>query len=405
MSRSSSAARFLLTVLRSGGVGVANTVAPSHDGTAPVVGTEIVGTAGTWTGSPTLTYQWYRNAVSSTSGGSAIGSATNLNYTSVDADFGYYLYFAEIPNGGTGAQVFSNVSGVRVAKVPATTLGAQLLVNNDFSDGTGTFPNGWSFTAGTSGGDPGVSEVASGGGAGTGAAKFTSTATATSPSITQSVLASGTFYEFEVVLSAFTAGLFQFRSSDGVITAGHANLGATGTFRDIGRSGVTSLEFRSAGAAPHNATFDSASIKAVTLNTELTALSANMRIDFFYTLPGTPRAGDSLWLMTRISSLASGNYWLARLSYTGSAWDMILYSVATHSRTVRIGIGGVGATDGMRVNMNGDNISLYKTANAGGSWTQVGTTISNATYNTATGVNALYLSSFTPGQFVYAPAD
>lgn len=73
MSRGS-AAKLLLTVFR-GGSGAVNTVAPSHDGTAPVVGTAITGTAGTWTGSPTLTYQWYRNAAASTSGGSAIGSA------------------------------------------------------------------------------------------------------------------------------------------------------------------------------------------------------------------------------------------------------------------------------------------------------------------------------------------
>ncbi len=88
-----------------------NLARASHDGVSPVINTQINGTAGTWTGSPEITRQWYKNLVASTVGGTAISGATNLNYTPVDADFGYYLYFAEIPNGDTGAQVFSNVSG------------------------------------------------------------------------------------------------------------------------------------------------------------------------------------------------------------------------------------------------------------------------------------------------------
>jgi len=110
-TRNRTAARLLLLGRRGGGP--VNTNPGSHNGTSPVIGTQIVGTAGTWSGSPTLTYQWYKNLAASTVGGTAISGATSLNYTPADGDsvFGYYVYFAEIPNLDTGAQVFSNVSG------------------------------------------------------------------------------------------------------------------------------------------------------------------------------------------------------------------------------------------------------------------------------------------------------
>jgi hypothetical protein len=61
-----------------GGNAPVNTVAPAITGTAQE-GQTLTCSTGTWTGTPTYTYQWKRN-------GSNIGSATNSTYTLVTAD-------------------------------------------------------------------------------------------------------------------------------------------------------------------------------------------------------------------------------------------------------------------------------------------------------------------------------
>ena len=63
-----------------GGNAPTNTVAPAITGTAQE-GQTLTCSTGTWTGSPTYTYQWKRN-------GSNITSATNSTYTLVTADVG-----------------------------------------------------------------------------------------------------------------------------------------------------------------------------------------------------------------------------------------------------------------------------------------------------------------------------
>ena len=63
-----------------GGNAPVNTVAPAITGTAQE-GQTLTCSTGTWSGSPTYTYQWKRN-------GSNIGSATNSTYLLVTADVG-----------------------------------------------------------------------------------------------------------------------------------------------------------------------------------------------------------------------------------------------------------------------------------------------------------------------------
>ena len=63
-----------------GGNTPSNSVAPAITGTAQE-GQTLTCSTGTWSGSPTYTYQWKRN-------GSNIGSATNSTYTLVTADVG-----------------------------------------------------------------------------------------------------------------------------------------------------------------------------------------------------------------------------------------------------------------------------------------------------------------------------
>jgi hypothetical protein len=93
--------------------GPANTVLPSISSETFVIDTEITGVAGEWTGSPTITRQWYWSLTETNSGGTAITGATALNYTPVTGDsvFGKYLYFVEIPNGDTDAAIASAAVG------------------------------------------------------------------------------------------------------------------------------------------------------------------------------------------------------------------------------------------------------------------------------------------------------
>ncbi len=108
-------------------------------------------------------------------------------------------------------------------------------------------------------------------------------------------------------------------------------------------------------------------------------------------------------IMLRISDFSAGNYWIAVLEYTGAQWDITLFSVATHTRTSRIAATNIGATNGIRINANGSNWTLQTTADGGANWTSRGT-VSNATYNTATGVNVLWTSGFTAGNLAYEAA-
>ena len=64
--------------------------------TAPDVGTAFVATPGTYTGTPTLSYQWYANGV-------AISGATTASYTPVTGDIGKRLRVHEVATNASGS--------------------------------------------------------------------------------------------------------------------------------------------------------------------------------------------------------------------------------------------------------------------------------------------------------------
>lgn len=72
------------------------TTAVSIPTTAPQVGTAFAATAGTYTGTPTLSYQWFANNVE-------IDGATSLSYTPVAADEGKTLYVVETATNDSGS--------------------------------------------------------------------------------------------------------------------------------------------------------------------------------------------------------------------------------------------------------------------------------------------------------------
>lgn len=374
------------------GGGIKNLVAPAITATA-IIGTEITGDDGAWSKTPaSYTYQWQRY----TGGAWAdIALATNKDYTPVDADFGLALRL-NVTAGGVTAN--SNSTDLTI-EAPAQSLGAELLNNGTFAVWTGDNPDGW-LLAGESGSDPMVTQVAADGSAGTGAARLYKSSSDSLPYIRQVVQTVGAFYEYRVVISAYTSGAVNVTDFNAITSA----YNAAGTYSSIFRAAGTSLGIVAAGLAG-DFVVDSASDKLITLNTQLTAPSAGMRLDWLYTLPVAPLVGSAIWLCPRISDFTAGNYWAVKLVYTGTQWNINLYSVATHTATSRIAATNIGATDGIRINMNGDSISLYTTADGGTNWTQRGSTISNSTYNTATGVNALWTSDVTPGNLVYAAAS
>jgi hypothetical protein len=348
-------------------------------------------------GNPTLTYQWQRYT-----GGAwvDIGGATTANRAPVDADFGLALRLAETPNGITALTVYSNSTGL-TAEAPAQSLGNELLQNNALSTWSGDNPSSWSV-GGESGSDPQLTERdPNQGHADTktvgGAANYYSSAVTNQPSMFQTILSIGSYYESLIEVSNFVGGSIRLEMGDIFPT-----LTAIGTYRILGRATWAVWNLRAIGAP--DVTVNSTSSKLLTINTQLIAPGANMRLDQFYSLPATPADGSQTWLYARISDFATGNFWKVELVYNGSQWNINLYSVATFTKTSRIAATNIGATNGVRVNMNGDQLSLWTTADGGANWTQRGTTITNSTYQTATGVNAIWTSDVTPGNLVYAPA-
>ncbi len=283
---------------------------------------------------------------------------------------------------------------------PAQRLGANLITNGDFSDGSGTFPNGFTYLLGTSGGDPGVSQSAADGSAGTGAAKFTmSGVTANTPALSQTIFTAGDYYEAAAEMTQRTGGEFQYR-----VGTTQQSMTAVGQSVIMVRADGTGYLAR-ANSHPSSFVMDNLTAKKITPSPQKTAPSANQKITALYTLPGSPRKGEEVWLLLRISSFSSGNYWIAVLTYTGSAWNISLSSVASHTRTSRTSATGIGTTNGIQVNANGDTLKLYTTADGGGSWTQRGSDVTNSTYNTAVDYNVMATSLVTLGTLRYQAAE
>ena len=379
------AMKLAVGLLGGGGAGATNSV-PAAISATSTIGTQNTGTPGTWTGSPVLTYQWQRNTGSWVD----IGGATALNRTPVDADFGYALRVLEIPNGNVGAAVASNVTGLTL-EAPVQSLGSNLFVDGDAEAvGVAAWIN--------AGGNATLTKTTSTPFEGAQALSVTSNG-GLNPSAMQNIGVNDTYYELDGV-----------GRGNGTATprAGGENVwewsGSTSTswqefvalFRRTIRIGVG----HNTSAAGNNADFDALRFRAVTLNTQLVAPSANMLLTQLYTPPVSPVKGHALWLMARVSDFATGNYWLALLIYTGSQWDITAFSVASHTRTSRITATNIGDTNGVRINMNADSITL-ETRN-GSTWTQRGSTISNSLYNTATGANVLAASAFTLSTLGYA---
>jgi hypothetical protein len=381
----------LLGVPTGGGSPPNNTVAPAINAAA-IIGTEIAGDDGTWTPTPdSYTYQWQR-LVAVTWGD--IAGATNKNYTPVDADFGYALRLEVTATNAAGSTaVYSNQAAL-TAEAPAQSLGATVILN-----GTMEISANWdSYNTPTSNGLS--AEQAH---TGTTSRKIVANNAAGARQVGVPTV-SGKIYEVEAWLYV-TAGAAKVQSRHpAAISAATMTAAAWNKTLLLYTAADVSNFYLLAATDGTTAYFDDVLERSLTPNVQLVAPSADMRLDFLFELPETPAAGSKTGLQPRINNASLGNYWEAELVYTGSQWNIALYSVALGTSTSRISAANVGTTVGDRVNMNADSISLYTTAN-GIDWTQRGSTISNNTYQTAMGVNAIWTSDVTPGSMVYAPAS
>lgn len=98
---------YLYLLSQGGGGGSPVNISPPsiavQGGGDPFPGEMLQGTPGTWSGSPTLTYQWRRDGVD-------IGGQTSIaGYTLTEEDFGASITLLEIPNGVSASGVSSNV--------------------------------------------------------------------------------------------------------------------------------------------------------------------------------------------------------------------------------------------------------------------------------------------------------
>lgn len=365
----------VLMVVVSGGIGVNNTVAPTF-GADPVIGTQNAGNAGTWTGSPTLTYQIQRNTGSWVD----IGGATSLNYTPVDADFGYALRLAVTPNGDTTKTAYSSATNT-VQEAPAQAIGDEEILNGGFDSGAS-----WS----------------AGGGWAIGSGVATHTA-GSAGALTQSNALTRPVYEISCDQTVVTASGVQGIVSGISIGEGRTETGVVRwllTRRDANNF----LGFYAGDT--YAGSIDSATGKPLTENVQLAAPSADMRLTQLYTLPVSPVPGDQLWLLVRVEdadalALPNGDYFLVRLLYL-TTWDLTFHKITNHAPgAALITAANIGASNGIRVTADGNDWTLESTANGGTNWTSRGTT-TEATWNTSTGVNVLATSGFTLGILAYA---
>lgn len=116
-----------LCSLRSGVMGItaipANINPPTISGIG-YVGTTYTASAGTWSGSPILTYQWQRN-------GSNIGGATSITYVATIADEGAEIRVVETATNMFGS---ASVNSAAIHRWIPTDLGAALRIWLDAKD-------------------------------------------------------------------------------------------------------------------------------------------------------------------------------------------------------------------------------------------------------------------------------
>jgi hypothetical protein len=90
-----------------------------------------------------------------------------------------------------------------------------------------------------------------------------------------------------------------------------------------------------------------------------------------------------------------------RRNDTNTAWDIRLDSIASGTRTNQREVTGVGTPNLIRVIAEGSLHDIY--TRAGSTWTKRGSQVNVSHQNTATFVNTIYSTGFTPTRLAVYP--
>lgn len=278
------------------------------------------------------------------------------------------------------------------------TLGAELLTNGNFAAWTAGNPDGWTVT--TEDANRAISEVGAGeghGGAGTGYCNIYRNPPGDIITAYQDVLTVGSIYECSITVNKATAGYGKLGATDGSI---YLDFNGARPYTVIGRSKSTRFIMADAGATV-DITVDDVTVKRVTLNAQRVS-KADGTFEFQFALPASPKTQDAIHLLYRIEAVGDELYdcWDAYLfrNAGNTAWSYRLDVISSGTRTNKVVVADVGNPTLLKVATNGNSHDAYTGTGTidAATYTQRGSTISDATFATSTGLNTVYTSGFTP---------
>jgi hypothetical protein len=230
-------------------------------------------------------------------------------------------------------------------------------------------------------------------------------------------LANATAYQFALVLRGTGAFLFV---KGGVFTAWTLawvrTTGSTATlFPSVGYyNGVGTSDFVRVYdlPSPFNSDYGIATFTDTTLTSGDTFTgTADAIVDFEFTLPGAPSAGDEI--VVRFRRTDDNNCWktYVKRNVGNTAWDVFVDSVSAGVPTTRITATGVGTPDAMRIISEGSKHDLF--TRESGAWTKRGVQANTSHLNTntdmsitvAAGTTLTRLTSYPRTTFSYSLLD
>lgn len=203
-------------------------------------------------------------------------------------------------------------------------------------------------------------------------------------------------------IDSIPGGVISVNNSNFIIFTNTTTAWQQGTSIYRAASTGTVLYLPASATLAQSALFDLISEKKITKNAAQ-VMPVDDTITFSFIVPASPIAGQPIAISYRGSGAAPelNNCWLAylRRNSGNTAWDFRLDSIVSGTATNRINVTGVGTPDAIRVVTLGDTHNCY--TGVAGVYTQRAGTITNSTFNTATGLNTLYSSPTTPVSLVF----
>jgi hypothetical protein len=162
----------------------------------------------------------------------------------------------------------------------------------------------------------------------------------------------------------------------------------------------TSIRYQNNNAASSSLYGDSFSARKITVNAiQSAAVDADIRVEFV--LPETTYPGMRLLLAVRMpdaetNPLANGWVAMLRRNDLNTAWDCRLNVYVNGAMTNHVNQTSVGSPNALRVTTSGNDIAVYTgTGGVDGVFTQQGSTVTSAQFNTATRTLVVYDSEWT----------